>query len=385
MKSWLSWLSWADSGDNDGGAAPVKVLVQPDDGVNPILTAINRAKKSLEIAIFRLDRKQIEEAIRAAAARGIFVRALVAFANRGGEQQLRRLETRFLDSGVTVTRTSDDLVRYHAKMMIVDRKTLHVLSFNYTTLDIEHSRAFGIVTQNKALVQEAIRLFEADATRKPYTPQLNNFLVSPLNARRHLAEFIRKAQRELLIYDPKISDSQMVRLLSERQKADVEIKIIGRLGKKANGLKARRLEENRLHTRTIIRDRKDAFVGSQSLRKLELDSRRELGLIVKEREVISKLVETFEKDWGASEAQEQKPKVAVRAKEKPIDKAKLAKKLDPLNESIKRAVKKVVKDNGQEVMADSETKETLKQAVKKTVKQAFKEAVQETAERVESA
>ena len=363
----------------------MKVLVQPDDGVNPILTAINRAKKSLEIAIFRLDRKQIEEAIRAAAARGIFVRALVAFANRGGEQQLRRLETRFLDSGVTVTRTSDDLVRYHAKMMIVDRKTLHVLSFNYTTLDIEHSRAFGIVTQNKALVQEAIRLFEADATRKPYTPQLNNFLVSPLNARRHLAEFIRKAQRELLIYDPKISDSQMVRLLSERQKADVEIKIIGRLGKKANGLKARRLEENRLHTRTIIRDRKDAFVGSQSLRKLELDSRRELGLIVKEREVISKLVETFEKDWGASEAQEQKPKVAVRAKEKPIDKAKLAKKLDPLNESIKRAVKKVVKDNGQEVMADSETKETLKQAVKKTVKQAFKEAVQETAERVESA
>lgn len=363
----------------------MKVLVQPDDGVNPILTAINRAKKSVEIVIFRLDRKQFEEAIRSAAARGISVRALVAFANRGGEQQLRRLETRFLDSGVTVTRTSDDLVRYHAKMMIVDRTTLYVLSYNYTTLDIEHSRAFGIITRNKALVAEAIKLFEADTARKPYTPQLGNFLVSPLNARKQLAEFIRKAKKELLIYDPKISDTQMVRLLLERKKAGVEIRIIGRLGKKAAGLNARRLEEIRLHTRTIVRDRKDAFVGSQSLRKLELDSRREVGLIVKERGVISKLVETFEKDWGASEGREEKTKVPAQEKQKPIDKEKLAKKLDPLNESIKRAVKRVVKENGSKIVADDETKETLKQAVKKTVKQAFKEAVQETAERVESA
>jgi cardiolipin synthase A/B len=363
----------------------VKVLVQPEDGVNPILTALNRARRNVDVVIFRLDRRQIEEAIRGAAGRGVFVRALVAFANRGGEQQLRHLETRFLDSGVTVTRTSDDLVRYHAKMMVIDRKTLYVLSFNYTTLDIEHSRAFGIVTRNKALVQEALRLFEADTTRKPYTPQLNNFLVSPLNARKQLAEFIRKARKELLIYDPKISDSQMVRLLIERQKAGVEIKIIGKLGKKAGPLGARRLQEMRLHTRTIIRDRKVAFVGSQSLRKLELDSRRELGLIVKERGVIGKLIETFERDWDATEAQEQKPKAAAREKQKPIDKGKLAKKLDPLNESIRRAVKRVVKENGHGVIADDETKETLKQAVKKTVKQAFKEAVQETAERVESA
>lgn len=362
----------------------MKVLVQPEDGVNPILSAIARAKKSVEIAIFRMDRKQIEDAIRAAAARGIFVRALVAFANRGGEQQLRRLETRFLDSGVTVTRTSDDLVRYHAKMMIIDRATLYVLSYNYTTLDIEHSRGFGIVTRNKALVQEAIRLFEADTTRQPYTPQLDNFLVSPLNARKQLSEFIRKAKRELLIYDPKISDSQMVRLLAERQKAGVDIKIIGRLGKKAASLNARKLEEIRLHTRTIIRDRKDAFVGSQSLRKLELDSRRELGLIVKDRAVVNRLAETFENDWGA-DAREETAKATLRENDSPIDEKKLVKKLDPINESIKRAVKNVVKENGHKVIADDETKETLKEAVKKTVKQAFKEAVEETAAQVENA
>ena len=53
----------------------------------------------------------------------------------------------------------------------------------------------------------------------------------------------------------------------------------------------------RLHTRTIIRDRHQAFVGSQSLRKLELDSRREVGLIVRDPGVIRRLVATFELDW----------------------------------------------------------------------------------------
>jgi cardiolipin synthase len=363
----------------------LKLLVQPDDGANPILTAINRARKTLDVVIFRLDRKQIEEAIRGAAARGVFVRALVAFANRGGEQQLRRLETRFLDSGVTVTRTSDDLVRYHAKMMIVDRKILYVFSYNFTTLDVEHSRGFAIVTRNKMLVEEAGRLFECDAKRRPYTPQLRDFLVSPLNARKQLADYIGKARKELLIYDPKISDSQMVRLLMDRQTAGVEVRILGRLGKKAGQLNARRMGTVRLHTRTIVRDRKDAFVGSQSLRKLELDSRRELGLIVKEKKVIAKLVETFESDWAANKDKELKAKTAEEEKAKPEKRKQLEKKLDPLGETIKRAVKKVVKDNGHQVIADDETKETLKQAVKKTVKQAFKEAVEETAARVEEA
>ena len=38
----------------------------------------------------------------------------------------------------------------------------------------------------------------------------------------------------------------------------------------------------KLHVRCMIRDRKAAFVGSQSLRKLELDERREVGLITKD-------------------------------------------------------------------------------------------------------
>ena len=36
----------------------MKVIVQPDAGVAPILAAIKQAKKSIDILIFRLDRRE---------------------------------------------------------------------------------------------------------------------------------------------------------------------------------------------------------------------------------------------------------------------------------------------------------------------------------------
>ena len=56
---------------------------------------------------------------------------------------LRKLELRLLEQGVSVSRTADDLVRYHGKMIIIDNRVLHVYGFNFTGLDIERSRSFG--------------------------------------------------------------------------------------------------------------------------------------------------------------------------------------------------------------------------------------------------
>ena len=205
----------------------MKLIVEPADGVGPLLAAIKSAKKSVEIAIFRFDRKDIETALKAAAARGVKVTALIAFANRGGEQGLRKLELRCLAAGIIVARTSDDLIRYHGKYILIDRRVLCMLSFNFTHLDIDHSRGFGIVTTHADWVREAARLFRADCTRTKYAPKTETFVVSPANSRKALETFLKRAKTQLLIYDPKISDKEMLRVLQERAKAGVEIKIIG--------------------------------------------------------------------------------------------------------------------------------------------------------------
>jgi phosphatidylserine/phosphatidylglycerophosphate/cardiolipin synthase-like enzyme len=356
----------------------MKLIIEPAEGVAPLLAAIKSAKRSVEIAIFRFDRTDVETALKAAAARGVKVTALIAFANRGGEGRLRKLELRCLAAGIVVARTSNDLIRYHDKFILIDRRVLCVLSFNFTHLDIDHSRGFAVVTTHANWVREAAKLFRADCTRSKYMPKTDTFVVSPSNARKALDTFLKGAKTQLLIYDPKISDKAMLHTLHERMKAGVEIKVIGSIAKGAH-LDVQKLAGQRLHTRTIIRDRRQAFVGSQSLRSQELDSRRELGLILKDTKAVKALIATFESDWVA-------PKVKGAAEEKPAnapaaaagkEAAMSTKELDPLAASVKKAVKKAVAASGEDMLADNDVKHEMKKVVKQAVKEAVKEAVQE--------
>jgi cardiolipin synthase len=365
----------------------VKLIIEPSDGVAPLLAAIKSAKKRVEIAVFRFDRTDVETALKAAAARGVKVTALIAFNNRGGEQRLRKLELRCLAAGITVARTSDDLIRYHDKFILIDRRVLYVLSFNFTHLDIDHSRGFGIVTTHKHWVREATRLFRADSTRTKYAPKTDTFVVSPANARKVLDAFLKGAKRQLLIYDPKISDKEMLRALQARAKAGVEIKVIGSVAGRT-ALDVRKLSGTRLHTRTIIRDRRHAFVGSQSLRTAELNSRRELGLIVQDAKAVKTLIETFESDWASTHTKSAPAPpndvIALTTEPAAVSARKAAKavqlftkELSPLTVSVKKAVRKAVAKAGEDVLHDKDVKDTMKKVVKKAVKDAVKEAVHE--------
>ena len=280
----------------------MKLIIEPDDGVTPIVHAIKRAKRTIHIVIFRFDRLEIQKALEAAVARGVDVQALIAHTNKGGEKTLRKLELQLLASGLTVSRTADDLPRYHGKMMVVDTEWLHVYGFNYTKLDIDKSRSFGVVTRDRKLVAEAMRLFEADFTRQPYPPGHSRFVVSPENSRAVLTDFVKGAKKRLLIYDQQVSDNLVQRVLLDRVKAGVEIRIIGRLEKDLPNVKVRKLADMRLHVRCIVRDGASAFVGSQSLRKLELDGRREVGVIVNDSRIAKKIAAVFESDWRAGTA-----------------------------------------------------------------------------------
>jgi phosphatidylserine/phosphatidylglycerophosphate/cardiolipin synthase-like enzyme len=143
-------------------------MVQPGDGIELLLSGIKSAKKSIEIVIFRIDQGELEVALEEAVARGVTVQALIAYTNQEGEKRLRKLELRLLAAGVTVSRTADDLVRYHDKFMIIDRSTLYLMAFNLTHADIDRSRSFGVVTKDRRFVQEAVKLFEADTALRKY-------------------------------------------------------------------------------------------------------------------------------------------------------------------------------------------------------------------------
>ena len=209
----------------------MKLTIQPDAGIAPVLKAIGHAKRTIDIVIFRLDIKPVVEALSAAVQRGVTVHALVAHTNRGGEKTLRKLEMQMLETGITVSRSSEEFGRYHGKILIIDERTLHLFGFNLTRLDVTKSRSFGLATTKRELVQEALKLVCADRDRKPYTPTGKHLVVSPENSRARLSAFIKGARKELAIYDVGLTDPMMMRLLAERHKAGVDIRVIGKAGK----------------------------------------------------------------------------------------------------------------------------------------------------------
>ncbi|WP_263418985.1 phospholipase D-like domain-containing protein [Terriglobus albidus] len=361
-------------------STPVKLLVQPDDGIKPLLAAINKAKKNIRILIFRFDRFEIEKALVAAVERGVTVQALIAYTNRGEEKNLRKLEMQLLERGITVSRTANDLVRYHGKMMIVDDKDLYIFAYNYTHMDIDLSRSFGVAIKTVSTVKEAIELFDADAHRVAFKSKSKNsgLVISPVNARERLTDFIRKAKKRLYIYEMKISDAEFIRLLQKKIAEGVEVRVLSRASAKSDILPVRKIAM-RLHARVILRDSASAFIGSQSLRKLELEARREVGVIFKDAKVVHQIEEVFDHDWKKSEPiiPENAVEAAFDVPAKKVAK-ELAKKI-----SVKPVVEKVL-DRVMDIREDApfepdEVVQTVRDAVRQEVQEAVAEALRNLA------
>ena len=360
----------------------MKLYVQPGDGLMPVVKAINSAKTSVEILVFRFDRSEIEHALAAAVTRGVAVQALIAHTSRAGEQGLRQLEMRLLAAGVTVTRTAGDLTRYHGKMMIIDRRELWIFTFNYTHLDIERSRSFALVTKQGSVVQEASRLFDADAKRRPYEPGSSALVVSPANARTDLAKFIKGAKTRLLIYDPTISDPAMHRLLEERVKAGVDVRVLGVVALRSSELSVKK-PPMRLHARAMIRDGTHFFLGSQSLRRMELESRREIGIICHDNRIAKRMAKLFEEDWSQCEgvkASDHKDDSKTSSKvAKKVAKA-VAKDLPPVAPVLKMVIRELTGEKASVDLSAEEVEDTVRHAVKAAVKDVVRAAMEETDE-----
>jgi cardiolipin synthase A/B len=361
---------------NSESGLPVKLIIQPEDGVEPIVRALGRAKKSIQILVFRVDRNEVEKALLEAVQRGVAVQALIACTNRGGDKNLRRFEMRLLEKGITVTRTADDLLRYHGKMMVIDGKELYVFAFNFTHLDIALSRSFGVSTGSAKVVKEAMKLFDCDVRRTPYSAGCDEFVVSPVNARQQLMKFIEGAKKQLLMYEMKISDPEFVELLNGKISQGLDVRVIGESSVKGRSLPIRTIP-TRLHARVILRDGSSAFLGSQSLRKLELEARREVGIIFHDKQVVKKMTSVFDGDWRTA-APAQIPDPALAMLEAPAKKVAkvVAKRLD-VADKVEKVLDKVI-DSGKDMpLEPEEVVETVRAAVREEVRDAVVQAVQE--------
>jgi phosphatidylserine/phosphatidylglycerophosphate/cardiolipin synthase-like enzyme len=261
-----------------------RVYTDVDDRRRMIVEVIRGARREIDLSVFRCTDHAIFDELRRATGRGVKVNALLTPRARGGAKSLRALWTALAGTGASLHTYAEPLVKYHAKYLVADDGPAMVGSFNFTRKCFERTCDAFVLTHDPAVVSGLRQLIAADRDGRPMPPSLTpRVIVGPERSRGQLTSLIEQAQSSIRLIDAKLSDPDLVRLLDARR-ADgltVEVYDTRRLG----GLKS--------HGKILLIDDRLAVIGSMAITPLGLDFRREVALIVTERDAVAHVARLF--------------------------------------------------------------------------------------------
>jgi cardiolipin synthase A/B len=287
-------------------AENLSLIVQPGDSFFPVVDAIDSATRSIRMTVFRMDDPVVRDALSYAVQRGVRVQALVAPAAKGWNKRNRKLAEDLTRLGIEVRITRprrEKLKRYHYKIMMIDERQSLIMTFNPTKNNMHYARDFGLVIRDPLITTELNRLFDADWHGKSFKPDALALVVSPYNSRERLAALLESAERSIHIMDAKVEDRRILSLLLHKATRGIGVRVIGRnpfYEGVVKNFQMTGLPRFKLHAKCIIVDHQYVFIGSQNLRKVSLDHRREVGMLIRSKELAHRIERVFEMDWSSA-------------------------------------------------------------------------------------
>lgn len=294
---------------DDAGPGINGLVVLPDDGRESILAEIDAATSSILLEIYLLSDNETINALVRAHNRGLDVRVLLEEHPFGGAGNQEEVFNRLAAAGIDV-RWNNPVFRFsHIKTIILDQRVAIIMNLNLTMTAFTGNREFAIVTTQPGPVAQAIAIFESDWTRADEPPD-GPLVVSPTTSRDDLLGLIRNATDELSLYAEVITDLEVTEELIAAADRGVRVRLImsessaddlweERPGDLARGgVEVVILNRLYIHAKMILVDDRAAYVGSQNFTSTSLDQNRELGMIVTDRPIISRLSQVFELDFA---------------------------------------------------------------------------------------
>lgn len=327
--------------------------IEPNDGVNPVITAIDSARTSLDIAVYEMDPDYsvLIAAIQRAQKRGVKVRVILSAtiyppnspnSNPGYAQTMTAM-------GID-TKLSDPQFSYaHWKMIVIDAGTADAralicdfnLSDGYFGLPSEYpnegtTRGMAVWDTDPEDVKIIAETFDSDWPPYKDWPESKraNLIWSPSdpsfspvgNSQRAMIDLIGQATKSLDIYAQELAKpSVLLQPLLDALARGVSMRIVGNDGGINTDAQAELLKAGAkivvnpldpsgdkrvmyIHTKSIIADagteKAVAYVGSiNPFLDMSLQTERELGVFVTEPASVAKIDVTFEQDFASGTAQ----------------------------------------------------------------------------------
>ena len=294
------------------------LVVMPDDSSQPILDAINHAKKSLRIKMFLFSDPELLHAVISAHRRGVKVRIMLNPARRDGKKENNDTRKLLSDAAVEVIDSNPAFDVTHEKSMVVDDETAFIQSLNWETKNLTVTRDYALVTSHPHEVNEVIECFDADWERQKFEPGDQSHLIWCIgNGRQKIGQFIDEAKHTLWVQNERYQDPVIIERLVRANERGVKVHVLARPPHKLKkeklveavgglrimddvGIKVHKLKGLKLHGKLLFADDLRAIIGSINLSPGSFDSRRELAIDVGDSEVMERLHTIVHHDWHSS-------------------------------------------------------------------------------------
>lgn len=286
----------------------IEIFQMPDKKLlDQIVEEIDNAKNKIFLETYILTETRIQEALKRAKKRNLEIKVLLEknpyMAYNINNKAFNNLEKSWI---IAHWSDSDDYSLNHSKFIIID-DFAYISTWNFSYSTFTKNRDYYIKISDSKIITLLKELFQADYAWEKKDFFHPNVVLSPYNSRDIFSKIIESAQENLDIYAQYFSDEDIEFLLEKSAKKWVKIRVIMR---KSNddeidpsiitlqkaGVEIYTLNSPSMHSKMFLVDNSYLFLGSVNLSAYSLDKNRELWLMIKNPEIISKMSQYFQND-----------------------------------------------------------------------------------------
>ena len=294
----------------------LSLITEPDQGVTPVLNLLNNAQKSIDLVMYQMTDKEISDALISARGRGLNVRVLLNLGYFGKKETTTNdLVYEYLQKGgVQVHWTPGSFALTHQKTLVIDNNKALIMTWNFVPKYYPTGRDFGILDADQTDVNAIEETFSADWNNQQISSSLGDDLVWSPTSENDMLLVIKNAKTSLDIYNEEINYQTITDALKDAHARGVTVRIIMTYST-ANkpiftdlinsGIQVHTYSGTKklyIHAKSIVADKSYAFVGSENFSFNSLNKNLELGIFVKDSEIISSIENTFNSDWQNGKA-----------------------------------------------------------------------------------
>jgi phosphatidylserine/phosphatidylglycerophosphate/cardiolipin synthase-like enzyme len=296
-------------------AGGLSLITEPGPGDTPFIALIDSARQSIEVTMYELTDQRVQQALAAAAARGVKVAVLLDHGRYGAGRPLNDAAYRYLAAhGVSVAWAPGYFALTHEKSIVIDRRVAAIMTLNLTPAYYQSSRDFAVLDYRPADVTAIAHTFDADLRQPQLAPSTGSGdLVWSPGAQAPISALIAHAHQSLQVESEEMDDPAITHELCQAVQRGVHVQVLMTYEPSWQApltylagchAQVRTYPEDGalyIHAKLIRADGHTVFIGSQNLSRQSLTYNRELGIITHSPPIVAGTGATFSADFAAAQ------------------------------------------------------------------------------------